>query len=706
MKYFSKITVNVKDAFFEIFEYLKKNPTLAKFVLFALLYVFIRFGWQESIEFGYDPGRLSQMVVDIMDKNELIDTPRYILENISIGSVAWGPIFVYLMLPFFMISRDPLVVTNLLIAFQFIGVIAFYLCVELLYNKRIAFFAAVFTILFPWHVYFTRMIYNPSMLLWSVPVVMYVTLLVVKKGKQKLLFLLPALWLVMIQFHFVGLVILLLSLAYIIVHKKKVTWRYFRIGLLIGIIPLLPILAYDVNHNFEFTRGVISGNKNPAKPDNTQGEVVSIALDKTQKYMLLTDTDNHLGYASNEFFKNLPIVYKIFHPVYAFLFFASILFYLAMILWKPKADDVFVFLWLIAVTVFLIAFNLKTSKDMTITQRYFIPSFFAIGIMIGRMLDAGFERLFVLLGSFRGKRGRKQLKKIDVQKPLLLSAYIASGVFALCFGLFMISYHSLVINYDYPEGGWLGWLGPDSGPPYASSYKAISTVLVEVKKEGSNTAVLSDDFNFNRDFHINNYAEYIWKYVFKKSPSNEPALPFYFMILGPPQIKPFDKLGEMRRYGPWRLFRKIGAGQAGGTNAQTFLSAKVILSLNSGMCIQVENGDTADGTFLVQMDYRAEPPQLFYLVESGEQGFHSIIAAESGKFLTMDAGDRPYISVGNNGDGQKWKIEVEDEKYRISTKLDGRVISVLDKSRNNYARIVCVKPSTNDPSQYWKINNQ
>jgi hypothetical protein len=98
--------------------------------------------------------------------------------------------------------------------------------------------------------------------------------------------------------------------------------------------------------------------------------------------------------------------------------------------------------------------------------------------------------------------------------------------------------------------------------------------------------------------------------------------------------------------------------------------------------------------------------QLFYIIESEEKEYFYFISAQSGKFVTIQGGDMPYISPGNNSPGQKWEIEVVSGKFRFLSKIKGKALAVKDKSRNNFARIVCVDPDPDDGSQYWKISVQ
>jgi hypothetical protein len=692
-------------------EFCRKYPTLVTLIVFAILFFFIHLGWQDTIEYGYDPGRLSQMVVDILDRHDLINTPQYILDNIGPGAVAWGPIFIYVMIPFFLITRNPLIITDMLIVLQFIGIIATYLSVELLYNKRVAFFSTIFIIVFPWYVIFSRMLYNPSMLLWSIPLVIYVTLLIVKKGKQKLLFVLPALWFIMIQFHFVGLVILALSLVYLIVHFKKVVWKYFRIGLLFGIIPLLPILAFDINHNFKFTFGVLAAKKAPKDPNNDPGEVVRNVLQKTPDYMLLTDVENHLGYASNDFFNRLPFAYDLFHYFYTIVFVMSIVFFFIKIFWKPKADDVFVFFWFLSVTIFLIAFNFNSSKNVVITQRYFIPVFYPIGIMIGYTIDKITLLVFDRLRSgkkFPSNPIESALSRIefgrnfDADRALTITTCIASFVFVFFFSMFMITYYTFIETYGYPHEGFFGWLSYDSGPPYASQYDAIQYALADAKKDGFDSIVISYNWNVEDKFNMSGTEEYIWKYVLKRKIDYSPSLPYYFISpLDPPIEIPRDNI---KKFGAFKVYRKRNARGYTANELSVGANTKAfgLISVGSGKCVDVANGSSENGTRFIQWDFHAQPNQGFHLIDSDEPGYFYIETELGRKFMEIKADNSVAIESKSNSGSQKWKLDTVGPYLRIVSRQNGKALSVQNGSRDNGAAIVA-EPADTGQEQLWKV---
>lgn len=132
-----------------------------------------------------------------------------------------------------------------------------------------------------------------------------------------------------------------------------------------------------------------------------------------------------------------------------------------------------------------------------------------------------------------------------------------------------------------------------------------------------------------------------------------------------------------------------------------------ILSVNSGMALDVTNGSTANGAFLQQWPFWNGPMQLWHLNDAGG-GTFSIANVNSGKVADVagvsTAPNAAIIQWDNwNGPGQRWRpVQQADGTFQLVSLNTGMCLDVVGISKTAGARLqqfTC----WGSPNQAWKI---
>jgi len=357
---------------------------------------------------------------------------------------------------------------------------------------------------------------------------------------------------------------------------------------------------------------------------------------------------------------------------------------------------------------------------VTITQRYFIPSFFPIGIMIGYTIDTLIRIIFERRKPGKSVRSDSdpndaaetvdlsadQYKEnIGLNKILNITTGIASLVFIIFFTIFMITYYKFIEEFDYPNQGFYGWLSPDSGPPYASQYDAMMYALAEAKKDGFDSIVISYDWNIRDKLNMSGTEEYIWKYVLKRSLNYSPSLPYYFISpLDPPQQIPQN---EIKRFGAFKVYKKKDSISSSRDQTAAIIPLKVfsLISIGSGKCLDIANASIKGGSRLIQWDFHEQTNQRFHFAASDEPDYYYIQTELTLKFVEMHSDHSVTIEERNGAATQKWKVVAVDSMIRIESRKSGETLAV-DKGSSDSGAAIATEPlskTEEKKNQLWKI---
>lgn len=164
----------------------------------------------------------------------------------SIGIVN-PPLFLYLLLPITLVSLNPLLVTFI---FSLCGCLAILVLYQVLkrYSSLVAFFSTLLFASSPWPILFSRKIWAQNLLpLFSTLLVYFSYRFLIEKRNRAVLPLITlSSW--ASQIHFSGLLTLPFVLMILISTKVKIKSKEVILGLIIGLLPLVPYVIFQIKN--------------------------------------------------------------------------------------------------------------------------------------------------------------------------------------------------------------------------------------------------------------------------------------------------------------------------------------------------------------------------------------------------------------------------------------------------------------------------
>lgn len=158
------------------------------------------------------------------------------------------PLFTYLLLPVTFFTLDPRIFSFIIAITNVLSIGFLFLLFRKYYGLLNAFITTVFLALSPWMIIFSRKIWTQDLLIpFTVPFLYSVHKIVLeKKMEYWTLFTVSSLFL--IQLHQTSIVFLLLVGVFLIFRKTKVHVLYATLGIIIGFLPLIPYIAYQLQN--------------------------------------------------------------------------------------------------------------------------------------------------------------------------------------------------------------------------------------------------------------------------------------------------------------------------------------------------------------------------------------------------------------------------------------------------------------------------
>lgn len=497
---------------------IKRLAAIFSVFFLIALYLYLRVGFRDTIEFGYDQPRNATWVVSMMENGDYLDALRYIGLN-PFGQRSVYTLFYYFLVPFFAVSTEPVFVSVCLAVFNILGVLFLYLLAKELFNLRVALISSVLLITFPWHVIFSRMIYVPSVMTTAV-IFGYYLLVLIKKGKKwawTLLF--PALSF-SLQTYVVGgatstLAIIVLSTSYL---RRQSDLKKILAGVLIGLLLWLPVIRYDfLNNHVELLR-IISQPK--VFGGQSYIERSFLVLKHFLEVASSSDFKFQLGYAYDDFMRGIWGGYVLWSALLKLITVSALGYLIATFFRKRDFKSSLVLLWIFAPLVLLFIY-----KVTDVLPRYFLVTLPAVFLAIGVFLDRFFKRLIFIFCIM----------------TIIVNVY------------FMRYYYDFVLNYQ----GYHGLLSGYSDPPIYFVRSALQFVIDDAKKAGYQYVTVSYDPAVNDRFGMDGVETYMWRNVFKRDeviPKGVPALHYFVTYESEPSRKDLS----YKRFGPYIVYPNYG----------------------------------------------------------------------------------------------------------------------------------------------------
>ncbi len=214
------------------------------------------------------------------------------------------PLFNYLLFPMVAVSADPRFISFLIAVINSISIAALFLIIRRYYSATLAFVTAILMAFSPWAIIYSRKIWMQDLL---VPffVIMFLSihkLLVEKKQIYWILFVLSSLFL--IQLHQTSIVFIFPITLFLIIKKVKLNPKFIFIGLMLGLIPLIPYISYEIINRCPDCSVFFSSGK------KLNIYHLSI-LERPFQILGQGDFRSEMGDSIGTFSKNFPLAYKL-----------------------------------------------------------------------------------------------------------------------------------------------------------------------------------------------------------------------------------------------------------------------------------------------------------------------------------------------------------------------------------------------------------
>ncbi len=240
---------------FSLILYFKKRPHILILGLILFISLFFRsFQIVERFGYGHDAELFGWIVKDIVVNHH----PRLIGQLTSAEGIFIGPLFYYLLVPFFLLFKmDPI---GALVPVTLIGLLttlSYYLVFSKLFSKNAGLFAAfLHAILLSWITFDRTIVPSTPTNLWVVWY--FYTLVQISRGKY---FVLPILGILigLIWHIHIALLPTLFALPFAFLVSKKIPNLKQIIWFLIALIVTnLPLIMFEIKHNFIQMKALIN----------------------------------------------------------------------------------------------------------------------------------------------------------------------------------------------------------------------------------------------------------------------------------------------------------------------------------------------------------------------------------------------------------------------------------------------------------------
>jgi hypothetical protein len=380
----------------------------------SVIYLLFRFGWTETIQFGYDQPRLASTVMNFLSQGSYLTSQNFVLES-PWGNISWGPSLIFFFSLVLKISSDPLVASRIVAFLNLISVFAVFYIGLKFFSLRVGVVAGLILSLHPWWIIFSRMVYQPSFVPSLISLSMLLTFLTLKKPKSLFSGFLIFSWSLLIQFYLSTLSFIVTSAIFLMARLKKISIYWIFFGLALSAIVFVPTVYFFANNPQKTLAFFLA----PGKFHSTTKDVVI-------NYFKTVSGENfewELGYGYRDFIKTNSWTDKVF--AINFLLVGSIILYTLFKLFKKSKDRelrLVLLLWSIAPVWFL-----SLVKVEYVVPRYFLISLPPISLLIGLFVD-------------------DTLMKIK-NTSLLIPAFLI-----LSWALLIVRYYDFLEKYDYPNG--------------------------------------------------------------------------------------------------------------------------------------------------------------------------------------------------------------------------------------------------------------
>lgn len=347
----------------KIYSLIAKNPYATALILIILVSLFFRtYQIVDRFEFAHDGDLYSWIVKDIVVDGHL----RLIGQETSAQGVFIGPLFYYMLIPFFLLFKmDPIGAVIPVVAIGVLTTLSYYIVFSRLWSRGVGLIAAFLQAVLLSSVYFDqRVVPSTPTNLWVIWY--FYTVVSLARGNFKVLWLVGLLAGLVWHIHIALLPALIAVPAAMLLAKTWPSKKQLALFTLSLALASLPLLAFELRHNFSQTKGIVANFTTVHGPDTAGLNKLNLVLIK------ITSNIDRLFFYPQGF------------PANKLLLFLGLL-ALGLFLVKNKllsAKEVVVFyLWIAAIVLF---FGLSSS----ILSEYYFANIEVIFVAIVSLLFA------------------------------------------------------------------------------------------------------------------------------------------------------------------------------------------------------------------------------------------------------------------------------------------------------------------------------
>lgn len=213
------------------------------FILIILIASFFRIFFLDLIEFKFDEAFNVYQLTQFNLTHSLS-----FHSGLSSSGMHNFPLLHYLLIPFGIFSQNPQNLTFIIALINVVLIGFFYLFVKKFYGNITALSSALLLATSPWAILYSRKIWHPDLiLLFLLPAFYFLHKLNISNNIKKTSLFLFLFLTLLCQQHFSGFYLLILTPMILIICKIKFSFKYAFIGFLLGLIPALSYISYNLS---------------------------------------------------------------------------------------------------------------------------------------------------------------------------------------------------------------------------------------------------------------------------------------------------------------------------------------------------------------------------------------------------------------------------------------------------------------------------
>jgi hypothetical protein len=503
---------------------MKKYWCFSGVLVTCLVYILLRLGWRDTIEFGYDQPILASSVLGFLKQPTFLDSYRFVNVN-PWGYPSWGPVQIFFFSAFLSLSRNPITVSCLVATFNLISILLIVYVGWKFFSPAAGIVGGIFLALHPWWIIFSRMIYEPTPVPTFIGASMLLSLWVYKNPKSWLVCPLVFSWAVLFQFYVHTFSFIVVSVILLLLSLKKLNRWYLILGGIFSFAFNIPVFKYYL----ENLRNALDFIKVGEKFSEWSRGFSQLTFDVVTNFIKVLSGGAlkwQLGYAYQEFYSANRLLPLFLTSTTCFLL-AVIIYTFARIMRSPsrRTERLLLLGWILSPVWFLII-----TKSPSSLPRYFLQSLPPLCLLVG-----------LSVAEWIGSLSKNNLL-------LRLAALFVILLLPIYWGLLIIRYYQFIEGYSYPSG----FLSNYSDVPYVFLERSFDWILADAANKGYTGFTISTDPSHPWRNVPSWAVNYTWSSVYDKKGqfSNGNRLGHYLLVFTPVR----SETGNYRQFGPYLVF--------------------------------------------------------------------------------------------------------------------------------------------------------